>query len=130
MMKAKRQTVSLRPSPLASIMGIIGLIVILVLGGYMMYGAFGIDTAFLMVWVLFGIGGIVYFVVNLTSFSKSDMKHIPLTADEVIDIAGDDPAPDADFETKLRKIEALKKDGLLSEQEYRRKRDEILNQKW
>lgn len=129
-MKAKRQTVSLRPSPLASIMGIIGLIVILVLGVYLMFGAFGTNTAFLMVWVLFGLGGIVYFFINLASFSKSDMKHIPLTADEVIDIPSDEPAPAADFESKLRKIEALKKDGLLNEEEYRRKRDEILNQKW
>lgn len=31
---------------------------------------------------------------------------------------------------RLRDLEALKKDGLISEEEYRRKREEIMKEKW
>ncbi len=34
------------------------------------------------------------------------------------------------FDEKLRRVEQLRKDGLLSEAEYQQKRAEILNQKW
>jgi hypothetical protein len=35
-----------------------------------------------------------------------------------------------DFETKLRSLEALRQDGLISEEEYQEKRQEIMDQKW
>jgi hypothetical protein len=31
---------------------------------------------------------------------------------------------------KMRSLEALKKDGLISEDEFRRKREEVMQQKW
>lgn len=36
----------------------------------------------------------------------------------------------SDFDTKLRKLEQLYRDRLISEEEYQRKRKEILEQKW
>lgn len=39
-----------------------------------------------------------------------------------------DAAPD--FDARLRKLEGLKKDGLVTEDEYRVKRAEILGEKW
>lgn len=36
----------------------------------------------------------------------------------------------ADFEAKLRKLERLRKERLISEEEYRRKRTEIMAEKW
>lgn len=41
---------------------------------------------------------------------------------------GQDPGPD--FDAKLRKLELLKKDGLVTDEEYYDKRAEILKQKW
>ncbi len=35
-----------------------------------------------------------------------------------------------DFDSRLRKLEGLRKDGLITEDEYRRKRGEIMGQKW
>lgn len=35
-----------------------------------------------------------------------------------------------DFESRLRKLEGLRRDGLVSEQEYESKRQEILKEKW
>jgi len=34
------------------------------------------------------------------------------------------------FDDRLRRLEALRREGVLSHGEYRRKRDEILGQKW
>lgn len=42
----------------------------------------------------------------------------------------DGAAAVGDFEERLRKVEALKRDGLLSESEYRDKREQILREKW
>ena len=39
-------------------------------------------------------------------------------------------APGADFAERMRKVEALYRDGLLTKAEYRSKRDEIMNEKW
>ena len=48
---------------------------------------------------------------------------------DVIDIetesSGQVNDPGLDFEFKLRKLENLKKDGLISEEEFRKKREEI-----
>lgn len=41
---------------------------------------------------------------------------------------GQDPGPD--FDVRLRKLELLKKDGLVTDEEYSDKRAEILKQKW
>jgi len=50
---------------------------------------------------------------------------------EVAEFRGtDENVKEEDFSQKLRDIENLKADGLLSDDEYRRKREEILNQKW
>ena len=39
-------------------------------------------------------------------------------------------ASGADFAGRMRKVEALYRDGLLTKAEYRSKRDEIMNEKW
>lgn len=129
-MSEKPKLASVRPSPLASIMGIVFMIAILILGISFMSDIPEGGSLFMAIWVLVGLAGIGYFIANLLSFSGSPAKSIPLTAEDVIEVAADDPEPSVDFETKLRKIEALKKDGLLSEEEYRQKRNEIINQKW
>jgi len=37
---------------------------------------------------------------------------------------------DSDFAERLRSLEALKRDGLISDDEYRKKRKEIVKEKW
>lgn len=129
-MSEKPKIASVRPSPMASILGIVGTFVILIFGFFFMPDMPEGGSFFMLIWGLIGLAVIVYLIVNLISFFNSPAKNIPLTAEEVIEVAPDDQEPSGDFESKLRKIEALKKDGLLSEEEYQQKRSEIINQKW
>ena len=43
---------------------------------------------------------------------------------------GENRAEGTDFDAKLRKLERLRKERLISEEEYRRKRTEIMAEKW
>jgi len=130
-MSKKTTTGSVRPSPLASVLGIIalGAILIFALSSFSDMGG-----GFMVIFVVVGLAGIIYYIVNLGSFSKSDKEKIPITAEEVIKVEtseGDAGEPsDKDFETRLRKVESLKKDGLITEDEYRQKREEIVKEKW
>ncbi len=47
-----------------------------------------------------------------------------------IDSYSNDNKNEHDFEEKLRKIEKLKEDGLISEYEYNQKRSEIMKKEW
>jgi len=40
------------------------------------------------------------------------------------------PVQEKDFETRLRRLEALKRDGMISEAEYRDKRAQIVGERW
>lgn len=129
-MSDKPKIASVRPSPLASILGIVGTIVILIFGIFFISDMQGYASVFMLRWILFGLVIIFFFLIDLISFSKFQQKDIPLTAEKVIEFDANDQEISRDFETKLRKIEALKKDGLLSDDEYKQKRKEILSQKW
>jgi hypothetical protein len=86
---------------------------------------------FSIVWLLACLGIIGYGLVNLSTYSKKDKKRIPLTAGDVVEISsGERDAEGGDFEARLRKVEALRRDGLISEEEHKRKREEILAEKW
>jgi hypothetical protein len=49
---------------------------------------------------------------------------------EIAEVSGCTGDVEGDFDQKLRNLEALKKDGLISEAEYRKKRAEIMGEKW
>jgi len=56
---------------------------------------------------------------------------------EVLEIETESPAGKEeagrgkpDFSVRLREVESLRKEGLLTEEEYQRKRKEILDEKW
>ena len=84
--------------------------------------------AFLVIWIAVSLGIIVF---NLRVFAKpkdaADVSLFQLEED-----AGDErpTAPGAAFDERLRKLEALRTDGLITEEEYRRKRAELLQEKW
>ncbi|MFN3921716.1 MAG: SHOCT domain-containing protein [Caldimicrobium sp.] len=127
----KRATV--RPSPLASIATIIVLIFFLVA----IASSDHKDDPFIVIFiVIFIVGGIIYSIINLLTYSKKDKKKIHSTATEVIEfesVEQDEKDLERrlfDFETRLRKLESLKKDGLITEEEYQRKRKEIMDEKW
>jgi hypothetical protein len=91
-------------------------------------GLWMVQIAFLVIWV---VGCLVIVIVNLRVFVKA---RIPADASlfEVEDDAGEQQATtsDAAFDIRLRKLESLHKEGLITEDEYERKRAEILGEKW
>jgi hypothetical protein len=129
-----------RPSPLSSYITLGGGIVFLFLGLFIMgegtMGEGGDAVAmFRVIWVLACLAVIGYSVWNLRSFKGSSAEEKGFsTALDVIHIEeGSEKGggeKTVDFDIRLRKLEALKSDGLISEEEYKRKREEILQEKW
>lgn len=118
-----------RPSPFASMVIIIFLVVFLIVGVFFFdLPDEPIAIIFKFVWTLMCISGIVYATINLRSFSKSEGNNLPLSTSDVISTAESEQGKD-DFEVRLRKLESLRKDGFITEEEYRRKRKEIMKGK-
>lgn len=115
-----------RPGKTASVIGIIAACVMLAFGivFFLLLQEDGssIGQIFVIFWLLFVILIIAYYVYNLKSRKASS------AALEVIDL--DVPGSGPSVEEKLRSLERLKKDRLITEEEYRQKRAEIMQQKW
>lgn len=67
---------------------------------------------------------LVYHFLNLKRAKGLSMFDIETEAE------GEKKTAAADFEIRLRKVESLKKDGLISKEEYDRKRDAIMKENW
>jgi hypothetical protein len=87
-----------------------------------------LKMAFLVIWVI-GCLGIIF--LNLRIIVRP--KDPAATAFVQLEDDGDGQprgGSGTDFDGRLRKLEALRKDGLITEPEYRQKRAEILREKW
>lgn len=132
---ADRKIASVRPSPLASIVGIAGGIIGLGFGAVFLAavpsepGPDGFKSFFFLIWFLLCGGIIVYYARNLASFKNEGTAGVPLTATDVVEMEPDETCA-IDFAERLRKLEGLRKDGLVSEEEFQRKRKEIMEEKW
>ena len=120
------QKIRVRPTKPVTIMALVvaaamGLFGLFFMGILINEGA-GIGVGFMVLWLAVLAVIIVYYVYNLKSKTG------------VIEIDTENGTPGietaADFETRIRKLERLKKDGLLTDDEYRTKRSEILSEKW
>jgi competence protein ComGC len=122
----QNQKIHVKPSRMASLMGIVVGFAFLIFGIIFLFFLIQEDSTIGIVFMIFWffiVGAIIFF--NFYNLIKQK---------DVIDIETENlsSANDSglDFESKLRKLESLKKDGLISEEEFCKKRDEILNQKW
>jgi hypothetical protein len=75
--------------------------------------------AFLAIWVIACIGIFVHAL--RVAFAKGRSSAVLEVEEE---------GPRDDFDSRLRKLERLRADGLVNEEEYHRKRGEILADKW
>ncbi|MEZ4601146.1 MAG: SHOCT domain-containing protein [Syntrophotaleaceae bacterium] len=75
---------------------------------------------FFLIWVVACLGIIVF-------YTRLMSKRGSPTDNSLVDIHLESTAG---FDERLRALEALKSDGLLSEEEYRAKREQILKQPW
>ncbi len=81
---------------------------------------FGIGRIFLLFWMLvvIAIGGYNFYL--LYNYDKVDVGTF----------SGDINMSAISFDEKLRKLDALHKENLISEEEYKLKRDEIMRREW
>ncbi len=132
---------TLRPSPTSSVITLVMSLLFLVFGLVFFFSVVGesqegrgLISFFFLIWLAACIGMAVYSIINLSSFKKSRPGAAALEVVEIEresapgreDAAGGKP----DFSVRLREVEALRKEGLLTEEEYQRKRKEILDEKW
>ncbi len=81
---------------------------------------------FLVIWVAACGSMIVYALWILLSKRPPAVTEIDIEGTE-----SDGPAGSGiDFDSKLRKLASLRRDGLISDEEYRAKRSEIMQEKW
>lgn len=121
----------IKPTKPALIAGIIAVIGMLAFGIFFMKLMIDEDSSvgigFLSIWLLFVLLIGAMFVYNL--FNKKGEKSVG----EEISFTEDWPQNNTavnDFNTKLRKLDSLKKDKLITEEEYQNKRAEIMNSRW
>ena len=118
------QKMTVKPTKPVTIMGLIAA------GGMLLFGLFflgiliregsGPGIVFMVFWFLVLGVIIAYYIYNLSS-RKGVIE---------IETETKTPAAGSDFDARLRKLELLKKDGLVTDEEYREKRAEIMKQNW
>jgi hypothetical protein len=116
----RKGRVHVKPSKPASVMGIVVGIAFIILGITQvipMAGIFGV------VWTLIAVAITGFNAYNLISAKGSGYYQIDLDDSR-------EPSARNDFAERLRKVEQLYKDGLITEEEYRQKREDILREKW
>ncbi|MBF0253101.1 MAG: hypothetical protein HQL29_04720 [Candidatus Omnitrophica bacterium] len=77
---------------------------------------------FALIWVVGCVSIILHSVKALQLINKGDFQ--------IAEIKNENTEKKDNFSVRLREIEDLKKDNLISENEYQLKRDEILKEKW
>lgn len=134
-LKNKRATI--RPSPTASVIQLIACILLIIFGLVFLNEFFKNDTfglVFMIIWLGFCLMGAIYSIINIMSFRDSRPNPAAVEVVEIEDKKlADKNGPESEkpaFSIRLRELETLKKDGLINEEEYQRKRREILDEKW
>lgn len=85
-------------------------------------------AAFFLVWTGGCVSCLVIYTRLLSKKQAPENSLVDLTFEK--EVADREPEKTDDFESRLRKLAALRQDGLISEQEFQEKRDQILNEKW
>ena len=112
--------ISVRPSKSQSLVGMIGGAVFVIIGLSLMpmMGMFG------MIWTLFAVA-----ICGLHAYNFFSNRGV---ASWEIDVNSNDSNAnrEGNFEANLRKLSRLKEDGLISENEFEKKREEIMKSEW
>lgn len=112
-----------RPSKSASLMGMIVGAIFVVIGLTIVsnFGWFGV------VWTLLALGITIGHAVNFFGNRGVSSWDVEIPQPEQSELHNGQLE---DFETRLRRLERLRDDGLISEEEYQQKRSEMLSEKW
>lgn len=88
----------------------------------MLRGQFLPGVIFSIVWT--SIAGVQTFQAYKGAFTDQGMNYFEIESEN------SDEGLTLDFEERLRKLENLKNDGLITDTEYQEKRNEIMGEKW
>lgn len=120
------QKIYVRPGKVASVIGIVVGCVMLLFGivffSILVAEEAIIGQIFMVFWMLIMITIIAYYVYNL----KSQKASSAAMAEIELDMQGSGSSG----EEKLRSLERLKKEQLITEEEYQQKRKEVMREKW
>lgn len=119
--------IRVKPSKPASLFGMIVGIVFVFIGLFVAIPSAGMFGVF---WTLIAVGitgfqaynffcdkGVASWEIDIDTSTNAETNNQPIS------VVGD-------FETRLRKLNSLKEDGLITEEEFHKKREEILREKW
>lgn len=120
-----RRNISVRPSKSGSFFGFIMGLVFVGIGIFTVIPTFG---AFGFLWTGFAI--VITAMNGINAFGK---KGVPTHEIEITSNIGETFSKEnseMNFEEKLRRLKSLKDDGIITQEEYERKKNDILNDKW
>lgn len=124
------RTISVRPSRTSSVVMIGMGLLFLFFGIALVAAAEGEARPFALIFgILWAAVCIGFIFFGIYSLSRGKAPAVAIIDVESAPEEGN-RAEGADFEAKLRKLERLRKERLIGEEEYRRKRTEIMAEKW
>ena len=68
--------------------------------------------------------------ISILIYSAKTLKLVKAGKIEIAEVDNGDHPRDSGFAQRLRDLDALKKEGLVSDAEYQNKREQILQEKW
>jgi hypothetical protein len=87
------------------------------------------QTAFVLIWILVAFGTAAYYGYN--AFSERGVSMLDIEPPAAPPVSPPSRAtPAADFDERLRKLEGLRRDSVITDAEYETKRAEILRERW
>jgi len=119
--------IKVKPSKLVSLFGMILGTIFVFIGLFIAIPAAGF---FGVLWTLVAVGMTGFQAYNF--FSDKGVASWEIDTDDDDNEAKNNNSTSAsgDFEIRLRKLNMLKEDGLITEDEFQKKREEILREKW
>lgn len=118
----------MKPSKPSLITGMIAVGVMLIFGVVFLFLMIDEESTvgilFLSFWILVMILLEVTFIYNYRNPGKSISEEVIISDEDT------DDEETISFDKRLRRLESLYKERLISQNEYKQKRDEIMNSKW
>ena len=111
----------IRPSKSTSALGLVVGLIMVGIGVVVVIPTFG---AFGVVWTLLAVAMTIFNAINV--FSSSGIATTEIVSDSNPFVS----ESASTFDQRLRRLEQLKDDGLISDEEYRAKRAEIMGERW
>jgi len=122
-----KRVVRVKPGKSVSLFGMIVGIIFVFIGLFVAIPGFGVFGVF---WTLIAAGITAYQAYNFFGDKGVASWEIDMDNGYNEEKNVQSTPVSGDFETRLRKLNKLKEDGLITEEEFLKKREEIMHEKW